>query len=44
VRASEKLTSMDGLVSKLSARLQHAALSNSLEVTVVVFVVLESYF
>ena len=29
--ASEKLTSMDGLVSKLSERLQQAALSNSLD-------------
>src|SRR3970040_2705807 len=37
VKASEKLTSIDGFVSKLSARLQHAALSNSLLVMSEVF-------
>src|SRR6478672_1624523 len=44
VRASEKLTSIEGLVSKLSARLQQAALSNSLLVTTVVLAVMESDF
>src|SRR5690606_3049455 len=34
VTASEKLTSMDGLVSKLSERLQHAAFNNSSLLTV----------
>src|SRR5690606_7540150 len=34
VTASAKLTSMDGLVSKLSERLQHAAFNNSSLLTV----------
>ena len=44
VKASEKLTSIDGLVSKLSAKLQQAALSNSLLVTNVVLAVTLSDF
>ena len=36
--ASAKLTSIDGLVSKLSGRLQQAALSNASEYTKMVFV------
>ena len=44
VKASEKLTSIVGLVSKLSAKLQQAAFSNSLLVTRVVLAVPESDF
>jgi hypothetical protein len=35
--ASEKLTSIEGVVSKLSAKLQQAAINNSSEVNVVMF-------
>ena len=39
VKASEKLKSIDGFVSKLSAKLQQAAFSNSSAFTVNIFVV-----
>ena len=35
--ASEKLTSIEGVVSKLSDKLQHAAFNNSSELKVVMF-------
>ena len=35
--ASEKLTSIEGVVSKLSDKLQHAAFNNSSELKVVIF-------
>jgi C4-type Zn-finger protein len=37
VNASEKLTSIEGLVSKLSERLQQAAFNNSSLLTYIVF-------